>query len=256
MSARPRVFVTGARRGIGCGIAFGFAEAGYDVVINDLVEDDAAAAALAGVRERGANAQFVLGDVSNLDAIPGIAERAFAAFGGLECLVNNAGITVKKRGDLLEVTPESYDRVMNVNLRGPFFLTQEIARRMLSAAPAKHPRSIISLSSANATLVAPDRAEYALSKTGVSMMTKLYAVRLGDADIGVFEIRPGIIRTDMTAVVKDKYDRLIEGGLTPTRRWGEPADIARVAVALASGDFHFSTGDAFHVDGGLHIHRL
>jgi NAD(P)-dependent dehydrogenase (short-subunit alcohol dehydrogenase family) len=250
------MFVTGARRGIGCGIAFAFAEAGYDIVINDLVEDDAAAAALAGVRERGANAQFVRGDVSDLDAIPEIAERACTAFGGLECLVNNAGITVKKRGDLLEVTPESYDRVMNVNLRGPFFLTQEIARRMLAAEPGRHPRSIISLSSANATLVAPDRAEYCLSKTGVSMMTKLYASRLGEASIGVFEIRPGIIRTDMTAVVKEKYDRLIEGGLTPIKRWGEPRDIGRVAVALASGDFHFSTGDAFHVDGGLHIHRL
>jgi NAD(P)-dependent dehydrogenase (short-subunit alcohol dehydrogenase family) len=256
MSARPRVFVTGARRGIGLGIAFAFAEAGYDVVINDLVEDEAAAAALAGVRERGANAQFVLGDASSLDAIPGIVERAFSAFGGLECLVNNAGISVKKRGDLLEVTPESYDHVMGVNLRGPFFLTQEVAKRMIAAKAGQHPRSIVSLSSANATLVAPDRAEYCLSKTGVSMMTKLYAVRLGEADIGVFEIRPGIIRTDMTAVVKEKYDRLIEGGLTPTKRWGEPADIARVAVALASGNFHFSTGDAFHVDGGLHLHRL
>lgn len=255
MSSRPRVFVTGARRGIGCGIAFGFAEAGYDVVINDLVQDDAAQAALAGLRERGANAQFVLGDISDLEAIPAMAERAFSAFGGLDCLINNAGISVKRRGDLLEVTPESYDTVMNVNLRGPFFLTQEIARRMIGA-KSVHPRSIISLSSANATLVAPDRAEYCLSKTGVSMMTKLYAVRLAEADIGVFEIRPGIIRTDMTAVVKEKYDRLIAEGITPVKRWGEPRDIARAAVSLASGNFHFSTGDAVHVDGGLHIHRL
>jgi NAD(P)-dependent dehydrogenase (short-subunit alcohol dehydrogenase family) len=255
MSARPRVFVTGARRGIGRGIAFGFAEAGYDVVINDLVDDEATKATLAGVRERGTNAQFVLGDIADLDAIQALAERAFAAFGGLECLVNNAGISVKKRGDLLEVTPESYDLVMNVNLRGPFFLTQEIAKRMI-AARSDRPRSIISLSSANATLVAPDRAEYCLSKTGVSMMTKLYAVRLAEAGIGVFEIRPGIIRTDMTAVVKEKYDRLIAGGITPIKRWGEPQDIARAAVSLASGNFHFSTGDAVHVDGGLHIHRL
>ncbi|HVX99622.1 MAG TPA: 3-ketoacyl-ACP reductase [Pseudorhodoplanes sp.] len=255
MSARPRVFVTGARRGIGRGIAFGFAEAGYDVVVNDLVDDEATKATIAGVRERGTNAQFVLGDIADLDAIPALAEQAFAAFGGLECLVNNAGISVKKRGDLLEVTPESYDLVMNVNLRGPFFLTQEIAKRMI-AARSDRPRSIISLSSANATLVAPDRAEYCLSKTGVSMMTKLYAVRLAEAGIGVFEIRPGIIRTDMTAVVKEKYDRLIAGGVTPIKRWGEPQDIARAAVSLASGNFHFSTGDAVHVDGGLHIHRL
>jgi NAD(P)-dependent dehydrogenase (short-subunit alcohol dehydrogenase family) len=255
MPQRPRVFITGARRGIGQGIAFGFAEAGYDVVINDLVAETDAQEALAGLRERGAKAAYLQGNIADVTALPALAEKAFGAFGGLECLVNNAGISVRKRGDILEVTPESYDEVMGINLRGTFFLTQEIARRMVAAA-SPHPRSIISLSSANATLVAPDRAEYCLSKTGVSMMTKLFAVRLGEANIAAFEIRPGIIRTDMTAVVKDKYDRLINDGLTPTKRWGEPEDIARVAVSLASGNFHFSTGDAFHVDGGLFIHRL
>ena len=252
---RPRVFVTGARRGIGRGIAFGFADAGYDVVVNDLVPESDAQDTLKGLSERGAKTAYIQGNVSELKTIPAIAEAAFTAFGGLECLVNNAGISVRKRGDILDVTQESYNEVMDVNLRGPFFLTQEIARRMVSAT-SPHPRSIISLSSANATLVAPDRAEYCLSKTGVSMMTKLFAVRLGEANIAVFEIRPGIIRTDMTAVVKDKYDRLINDGLTPTKRWGEPEDIAKVATSLASGNFHFSTGDAFHVDGGLFIHRL
>lgn len=255
MAQRPRVFVTGARRGIGRGIAFGFADAGYDVVVNDLVAENEAEETLAGLRERGAKTAYVQGNVSDLKSIPAIAEKAFSAFGGLECLVNNAGISVRKRGDILEVTPESYNEVMDVNLRGPFFLTQEIARRMI-ATTSPLPRSIISLSSANATLVAPDRAEYCLSKTGVSMMTKLFAVRLGETGIAVFEIRPGIIRTDMTAVVKDKYDRLINDGLTPVKRWGEPEDIAKVATSLASGNFHFSTGDAFHVDGGLFIHRL
>jgi 3-oxoacyl-[acyl-carrier protein] reductase len=255
MAQRPRVFVTGARRGIGRGIAFGFAEAGYDVVINDLVAENEAQETLTGLRERGAKTAYVQGNVSDLKNIPAIAENAFSAFGGLDCLVNNAGISVRKRGDILDVTPESYNEVMDVNLRGPFFLTQDIARRMISDT-SPHPRSIISLSSANATLVAPDRAEYCLSKTGVSMMTKLFAVRLGESGIAVFEIRPGIIRTDMTAVVKDKYDRLINDGLTPIKRWGEPEDIAKVATSLASGNFHFSTGDAFHVDGGLFIHRL
>jgi 3-oxoacyl-[acyl-carrier protein] reductase len=255
MAQRPRVFVTGARRGIGRGIAFGFADAGYHVVVNDLVAENEAEETLAGLRERGAKTAYVQGNVSDLKSIPAIAEKAFSAFGGLECLVNNAGISVRKRGDILEVTPESYNEVMDVNLRGPFFLTQEIARRMI-ATTSPLPRSIISLSSANATLVAPDRAEYCLSKTGVSMMTKLFAVRLGETGIAVFEIRPGIIRTDMTAVVKDKYDRLINDGLTPVKRWGEPEDIAKVATSLASGNFHFSTGDAFHVDGGLFIHRL
>jgi NAD(P)-dependent dehydrogenase (short-subunit alcohol dehydrogenase family) len=255
MPQRPRVFVTGARRGIGRGIAVGFADAGYDVVVNDLVAESEAQETLAGLRERGAKTAYVQGNVSDLKSIPAISEKAFSAFGGLDCLVNNAGISVRKRGDILDVTPESYNEVMDVNLRGPFFLTQEIARRMIGAT-SPHPRCIISLSSANATLVAPDRAEYCLSKTGVSMMTKLYAVRLGDTGIAVFEIRPGIIRTDMTAVVKDKYDRLINDGLTPVKRWGEPEDIAKVATSLASGNFHFSTGDAFHVDGGLFIHRL
>ena len=255
MAQRPRVFVTGARRGIGRGVAFGFADAGYDVVVNDLVAENEAEETLAGLRERGAKTAYVQGNVSDLKSIPAIAEKAFSALGGLECLVNNAGISVRKRGDILEVTPESYNEVMDVNLRGPFFLTQDIARRMI-ATTSPHPRSIISLSSANATLVAPDRAEYCLSKTGVSMMTKLFAVRLGETGIAVFEIRPGIIRTDMTAVVKDKYDRLINDGLTPVKRWGEPEDIAKVATSLASGNFHFSTGDAYHVDGGLIIHRL
>jgi len=256
MTQRPRVFITGGRRGIGRGIAYGFAEAGYDVVINDIVEDEAAAETLAGIRERGAGADFIVGNIAELESLPALADRAFAAFGGLECLVNNAGISVKKRGDILDVTPESYDELMNVNLRGPFFLTQEVARRMLAAPAGDHPRSIVSLSSMNAFIAAPERAEYCLSKTGVSVMTKLYALRLAESGIGVFEIRPGIIRTDMTAVVKGRYDKLIGEGISPIRRWGEPRDIARVAVQLAGGDFHFSTGDAFHVDGGLHIHRL
>jgi 3-oxoacyl-[acyl-carrier protein] reductase len=255
MPQHPRVFITGARRGIGQGIAFGFAEAGYDVVINDLVAESEAQEALAGLRERGAKAAYLQGNIADVSALPALAEKAFGTFGGLECLVNNAGISVRKRGDILEVTPESYDEVMGINLRGTFFLTQEIARRMVAAA-SPHPRSIISLSSANATLVAPERAEYCLSKTGVAMMTKLYAVRLAEKDIACFEIRPGIIRSDMTAVVKERYDKLIAEGISPTRRWGEPEDIARVAVSLASGNFHFSTGDAFHVDGGLFIHRL
>jgi len=255
MSHRPRVFVTGARRGIGRGIAFGFAEAGYDVVINDLVPENEAQDALAALRERGAKAAYLQGNIADVTQLPVLAETAFSAFGGLDCLVNNAGISVRKRGDILDVTPESYDEVMGINLRGTFFLTQEIARRM-AAATSPHPRSIISLSSANAVMAAPERAEYCLSKTGVAMMTKLYAVRLAEKDIACFEIRPGIIRSDMTAVVKDRYDKLIAEGITPTRRWGEPEDIARVAVSLASGNFHFSTGDAYHVDGGLHIHRL
>jgi 3-oxoacyl-[acyl-carrier protein] reductase len=255
MPQRPRVFITGARRGIGRSIALAFAAAGYDVVINDLAAEGEAQDVLADLREHGAKAIYLQGDIADMKGLPALAEGAFASFGGLECLVNNAGISVRKRGDILEVTPEGYDEVMGVNLRGTFFLTQAIARRMI-AATSPYPRSIISLSSANAVLVAPDRAEYCLSKIGVSMMTKLYAVRLAEANIACFEIRPGIIRTDMTAVAKERYDKLIAGGISPTRRWGEPEDIARVTTSLASGNFHFSTGDAYHVDGGLLIHHL
>jgi NAD(P)-dependent dehydrogenase (short-subunit alcohol dehydrogenase family) len=255
-TTRPRVFVTGARRGIGRGIAWAFAEAGYDVVVNDLVEDAATAETLAGLEAREAHAAFVQGSAADLAELPSIVERAFAAFGGLEVLVNNAGISVRRRGDILDVTPESFDDQIATNLRGPFFLTQAVAQRWLREPKSERVRSVISISSINAAIAAPERAEYCLAKTGVSMMTKLFALRLAEANVGVFEIRPGIVRTDMTAVVKDRYDRLIAEGVTPAMRWGEPADIGRVAVSLAQGSFHFSTGEFFHVDGGLHIHRL
>lgn len=256
MSARPRVFITGGRRGIGRGVGYAFAETGYDVVINDIERDADADETLAGLRERGAGAVFVAGDIADLAGHAALIDAAWSAFGGIDCLFNNAGITSRVRGDMLDLTPESYDAVMGINLRGPFFLTQQIARRMVAAPAGRHPRSIINISSANATLVAPERADYCLSKTAVSMMTKLYAVRLAAIGIAVFEIRPGIIRTDMTAVVREKYDRLIGEGVVPARRWGEPADIGKAAVALASGSFHYSSGDAIHVDGGLNIHRL
>jgi 3-oxoacyl-[acyl-carrier protein] reductase len=249
------VFVTGARRGIGRAIAYAFAKAGRDIVVNDLVEDAAARETLDTIAAYGGRASFLQGDIGELSMTEALVEKAFAVFGGLDVLVNNAGISVARRGDMLEVTPESFDRLIAVNLRGPFFLTQAVARRWLGEPPAPL-RSIVNIASANAYMASIDRAEYCLSKTGVSMMTKLYAVRLAEAGIGVFEIRPGVIRTDMTAVASERYDRLIGEGLTPVRRWGEPQDIGRVAVALASGDFHFSTGETVHVDGGLHIARL
>jgi 3-oxoacyl-[acyl-carrier protein] reductase len=257
-SGRRAVLVTGGRRGIGRGIAWNFAAKGYDVVVNDLVEDDATAATLAGIVDRGARAAFVHADIADVAQHSNLVERVFAAFGHLDVLINNAGISVARRGDMLDVTPESFDRLIATNLRGPFFLTQAIARRMVetSPAPPELPRAIITISSANATFASPDRAEYCLAKTGLAMMTKLYAVRLAEHGIGVFEIRPGIIRTDMTAVAQEKYDRAIAQGITPIARWGEPDDVGRAAVALASGDFAFATGDAVHVDGGLHIARL
>jgi 3-oxoacyl-[acyl-carrier protein] reductase len=254
--SRPCVLVTGARRGIGRGIAWAFADSGYDVVINDLVEDAAVAETLAGIRERGTAGAFLQGNLADLAQHAALVDRAFAAFGGLDVLVNNAGIQVAKRQDMLETTPDSFDTVMATNLRGPFFLTQSISRRWLQEKNPVSARSIINIASVNSKMVSTNRAEYCISKIGVSMMTELFAVRLAEAGVGVFEIRPGIIRTDMTAVVKDSYDRAIADGIAPIRRWGEPKDIGRVAAALARGEFQFSTGSVIHVDGGLHIHRL
>ncbi len=161
--------------------------------------------------------------------------RRFAAFGTIDCLVNNAGISVKVRGDLLDVTPESFDRVLGVNLRGTFFLTQAVARRMLAETrgPDDPPRSIVTISSANVRTVGPNRAEYCISKTGLAMTNQLFAHRLAEHDIMCYEIRPGIIRTDMTAGAFDRYDGLIRDGLTPVRRWGEPADVGSTVAALA-----------------------
>jgi 3-oxoacyl-[acyl-carrier protein] reductase len=252
---KRRVFITGGRRGIGRAIAYAFAEKGHDIIVNDVAEDEAARETLDGIKARGAHAHFLKADIGEVSGHQALVDEAFAAFDGIDVLVNNAGISVARRGDMLEATPKSFDRLVAINLRGPFFLTQAVARRWLREAPAPV-RSIVNIASANAHMASIDRAEYCLSKTGVAMMTKLFALRLAEAGIAVFEIRPGVIRTDMTAVVSAAYEKRIAEGLTPVRRWGEPEDVGRAVVALTSGEFHFSTGEVVHVDGGLHIARL
>jgi len=251
-----RAFVTGGRRGIGRGIAYALAEQGFDVVIGDLASDADADETLRGIRERGRRAEFVRCDVADVSSHPAVLDSVEDAVGPLTCLVNNAGISVTRRGDLLEATPESFDELIRVNLRGPYFLTQKAAARFLENSADGQYRSIINISSANAYAASANRGEYCLSKAAVSMATRLFATRLGEAGIGVFEVRPGVIRTNMTAVAAADYDRKIAAGLSPMRRWGEPQDVGRAVAALASGAFGFSTGDAIHVDGGLHIQRL
>jgi len=250
--------VTGARRGIGRGIAYALADAGFDVVLNDAIDDTAARETLETVRSKGRRATFVPDSIADLAVHAQLVEQAFGAYGTLDCLVNNAGIQVKVRGDILDVKPESFDELLAVNLRGTFFLTQAVAKRMLaeSRSPGDPPRSIVTISSVNARIAGPNRAEYCIAKTGLAMVNQLFAVRLADAGIMCFEIRPGIIRTDMTAPAKERYDKLIAEGFTPVRRWGEPADVGRTVAALASGALPFDTGDAFHVDGGLHIQHF
>jgi len=260
-SRRPVACITGGKRGIGKGIALALAQKGFNIVINDLEQDAAAQETLEELHHLGAKAAFVQGDISRLEGHSVLVESAFTAFGTLDCWVNNAGVSVSQRGDLLEVTPDGFDRVMGINLRGTFFLTQAVAKRMLleprtSSDPPQPARTLVTISSFNALGVSIDRAEYTLSKAGLSMMVKLFAVRLAPHHIGVFEVRPGVIRTDMTAVASAKYDRLIAEGLTPMPRWGEVEDVGRAVAVLAGGELGFSVGEVIHVDGGLSVPRL
>lgn len=252
---RTVAFVTGAQRGIGRGIARALAGRGFDLVLNDLsatadLDETAAAARAAGVR-----VETVTGDISDIAGHPALVDRAWSAFGRIDCLVNNAGVSVATRGDMLNATPESFDRLITINLRGPFFLTQAVAKRM-TAAPSDAFRSIITVSSLNAEAASPDRSEYCISKIGLSMMAKLYALRLAAEGIRSYEIRPGVIRTNMTAVAREKYDRMFAEGFSPIARWGEPDDVGRAVAMLADGGLAYSTGEVVHVDGGLSVAKL
>ena len=178
-------------------------------------------------------------------------------FGRLDLLVNNAGVAPNVRADLLEAGEESFDRLININLKGPYFLTQSAAKLIANSTPLPEAaRAVVNVTSISAYTVSTNRGDYCVAKAGLAMMTRLYAVRLAEFGIGVFEIQPGVIATDMTGCVKEKYDRLFANGLTPINRWGEPSDIGKAVVAVAAGLFPYSTGQVFNVDGGFHIHRI
>lgn len=253
--SRPIALVTGARRGIGAAIAIALAKDGFDVAITDLEEDPSARATLDALRAAGARALFVASDLANVDDRQRVVAGIVAALGPVACLVNNAGVPSPARGDLLQMEPEAFDQVLGVNLRGTFFLTQAVARHMMETT-SPHPRSIVTVSSVSAELASPERGEYCMSKAGLGMMNKLFALRLAAGNIAVFEVRPGVIRTPMTAGVADKYDKRIADGLVPMDRWGEPEDIGNAVAVLASGRLAFATGSVIHVDGGLAIPRL
>jgi NAD(P)-dependent dehydrogenase (short-subunit alcohol dehydrogenase family) len=240
---RPAAIITGGARGIGLACAEALADAGFDILVADLAEDPTKQLA------------YHRCDISNLDDHKTLVVAAIRAFGRIDCLVNNAGVGAVVRGDLLELKPENFDRALGINLRGTIFLSQAVAKAML-AAPSGAARSIITITSVSATLASPERADYCISKAGLSMWVKNLALRLAAEGIGVFEVRPGIIRTDMTAGVTAKYEALIESGLVPAKRWGEPADIGAAVAALASGRFGFSTGSVIDVDGALSVPRL
>jgi NAD(P)-dependent dehydrogenase (short-subunit alcohol dehydrogenase family) len=253
--SRPVALVSGARRGIGAAIALALTRAGFDIAITDIVEDDDARATLAALRASEANAVFIRSDLADVADHARVVDEAVSTCGAIDCLVNNAGVPSPVRGDLLEVNPVAFDRVLGVNLRGTFFFTQAVARHMTATA-SHNRRSIVTVSSVSAELASSERGEYCMSKAGLAMLTKLFALRLAREGIAVFEVRPGVIRTPMTAGVADKYDRRIAEGLVPMGRWGEPEDIGAAVAALASGHFQFATGSVINLDGGLAIPRL
>jgi len=250
--------VTGGSRGIGLGIARCLAADRCELAIGDIRDEAEVQGTLNELRGGGADVLYVRADVSRRDDRQRMLTEIKARFGRLNVLVNNAGIGVLKRGDILEASEESYDRVMDVNLKGPYFLTQAVARWMIEQ-QQKTPNftgCIVNISSVSATVASVTRGEYCLSKAGVSMATRLWAVRLGEVGIPVYEIRPGIIMTDMTAPVRQVYDKMFAEGLALERRWGLPEDVGRAVAMLVRGDLPYATGQALVVDGGMTLQRL
>ena len=248
-------FITGASRGIGRGIAIELAKAGYDIAGGSRVLSEGGILEVKQrVEECGLAFLPVQGDVSILEDHEKMVKTVVDRFGRIDVLVNNAGVAPERRLDVLEMTPASFDRVMSINLRGAFFLTQRVARQMLEQSEAKP--KIVFITSVSAYISSPSRAEYCISKSGLSMAAAIFADRLAEHGINVYEVRPGIIKTNMTAPVQDKYDRLIEEGLIPQRRWGLPEDVGKAVAALVSGGFEYSTGTVIEVSGGMNIRRL
>jgi NAD(P)-dependent dehydrogenase (short-subunit alcohol dehydrogenase family) len=250
--------VTGAGRVIGRGIALALAGRGWAVVVNYRGNVEAAEATARSAEAAGGRALLVRADVAQTVDRERLLGETLAAFGRIDLLVNNAGVGPRQRMDLLEISEASYDEVMTVNLKGPFFLAQATAKAMialLKAGTIQAPK-IVNIGSISAYTASINRAEYCISKAGVGMMTALLADRLAAEGINVYEIRPGIVETDLTSVAKAKYDALIADGLTPIRRWGQPEDVAAAIVAIAEGYLPFSTGEVINVDGGFHLRRL
>jgi 3-oxoacyl-[acyl-carrier protein] reductase len=263
VSNKKNALVTGAGRGIGRGIVLELIKNGFDVAGVDVIyEPDNKEKGLFEVEEKveklGVKFLPIQGDISSLDDHQKIINKTLDKFGKIDLLVNNAGVAPKVRLDILETTPGSYDRLMTINARGPFFLTQSVANVMVNQLEKKvdSKPAIVFISSISAYVSSPSRAEYCLSKATVSMSVKIFADRLSEYGINVYEIRPGIIQTDMTSVVKEKYDKLIAEGLVPQKRWGFPEDIGKAVVGLVDGYFDYSTGLIVEVSGGMNIQRL
>ena len=253
--AAPTALITGGSRGIGFGIAQHLAADGWNLVINGKRSASEVTDALNELNGTGAEAIYVQGDVSDAQVRVNLVQETVAHFGRIDALVNNAGITSVGRLDYLDATEESFDAVIGTNLKAPYFLAQLVARQMIAQQDANEVfrKKIVNISSVNATVVSLTRGDYCMSKAGLAIATKVMAARLAEYGIDCFEVRPGIIATDMTAGVKDKYDKLIAEGLTFDKRWGTPSDLGSVVAAALRGDIPYSTGQVFVVDGGLTI---
>lgn len=249
----PLALVTGGQQGIGLGIAEALAKQGFRLAIasRSAPDDAAVQQALQALPE----SRYYQHDLANTAAIPSLLDQIEAQQGPVEALIQNAGVAAKVRGDMLDITPENFDWIMGINLRGAFFLAQQVAHRML-ATTSPHYRSITFVTSVSAQMASPERADYCISKAAAAMAAQTLALRLAPHGIGVFELRPGIIETGMTAGVKDKYDARIAEGLVPAGRWGQPADIGQAVIPLVTGQMAFATGAVIPVDGGLSIERL
>jgi NAD(P)-dependent dehydrogenase (short-subunit alcohol dehydrogenase family) len=258
--------ITGASRGIGRGIALELAKLGWNLVINYAgnrpAAETTAADCLAAARAayHAIRAEPFQADIAEAPQRARLLDFTREVFGRLDLLVNNAGVAPQVRADLLEASEESFDRLMRINVKGPYFLTQQAARWMIEQAaqtPPGQPRpKIVTITSISAYTASVNRGDYCMAKAALAMLTPLFAARLAEYGIQVFEIRPGIIATDMTGPVKEKYDQLIAEGLTPIARWGQPEDIGKAVAAIAQGLFPFSTGEVINVDGGFHLRRL
>ena len=251
-------FITGGTRGIGFGVALALGKAGFDLAVNGMRNEGDVTDALEELRNLGVNVAYFQGNVAVREDRQAMLDKILSHFGAVNVLVNNAGIAPRERADILHAKEEIWDEVMEINLKGPYFLSQLYANYFVEK-KLENPlfeASIINISSISAFVASVNRGEYCISKAGIAMATKLWATRLGEYDIPVYEIQPGIIKTDMTAGVVEKYDKLFQEGISLQRRWGLPDDVGKVAAMLAQGNMPYATGQAIKVDGGLHIQRL
>ena len=258
MSSRPTALVTGGTRGIGLGIAHALVRDGWDLFLCGVRPESAVRATLDDLRAAGDRVEYVAADVARPDDRSALVERVRAACGAVNALVNNAGRGPRVRADLLEAGEDSFDELLRTNLHGPYFLTQAIARDQVERRrrDPSFTASIVFITSVSAEMASVNRGDYCVSKAGLSMAARLFAARLAAEGIPVYEVRPGIIATDMTAGVKEMYDRRISEGLVPDRRWGQPEDVGRAVAAILRGDLPYATGSVIHVDGGLSVPRL